>query len=509
VRIPRDKLAPTIAVLIAIFVAAMDISIMSTVMPSIVGQLGGLPLYAWSFAAYLLTSTTTVPLYGKLADTYGRKPMFLAGTALFVLGSLLCGLATSMEQLIAFRAVQGLGAGGILPITITIAGDLFLMEQRAKIQGIISGVWGIAAILGPLAGSLIVSQTTWRWVFWINVPIGFVTTAVLVATFHERPVSRRHQLDWLGAALLMAGIAALLLALVEGGQTGFATPLVLGLLGTAAVLLALFTAVELRAPEPVLPFELLRHRVLGLSSLEGFVLGACVYSASSYLPLFVQGAQMGGPREVAWVAAAISVAWTGGSLLGSRVLLKMGYRSAAMVGMGIISAGGLLLMALRVDTPLSVVAVAGLVLGVGLGVCSTAFTVVVQTAVGWEQRGVATATQQFFRAIGGTLWVSVQGAALSATVAAGLVSAGMQMGNGEVVRMSDLNTMLEPSARLALSEEQIRLLAQVLEAGLHQVFVLLLAIALVGLGLAWLLPRGRLGSAEEAAPAPVVRLTNR
>jgi EmrB/QacA subfamily drug resistance transporter len=508
-KIPRDRLAPTIAVLIAIFVAAMDISIMSTVMPSIVGQLGGLPLYAWSFAAYLLTSTTTVPLYGKLADTYGRKPMFLAGTSLFVVGSLLCGLATSMEQLIAFRAVQGLGAGGILPITITIAGDLFPMEQRAKIQGVISGVWGIAAILGPLAGSLIVSQTTWRWVFWINVPIGFLTMTVLLITFHEQPVSRRHQLDWLGAALLMAGIAALLLALVEGGQSGFTTPLVLGLLGAAAVLLALFTAVELRAPEPVVPFDLLRDRVLGLASLEGFVLGACIYSASSYLPLFVQGAQMGGPREVAWVSAAISVAWTGGSLLGSGVLLRMGFRSAALLGMGVISAGGLLLVGLGLETPLTVVATAGLVLGVGLGVCSTAFIVVVQTAVGWEQRGVATATQQFFRAIGGTLWVSIQGAALSATAAAGLASAGMQVGSGDVVRMSDLNTMLEPSARLALSETQIRLLAQVLEAGLHQVFVLLLAIAVVGLGLAWFLPRGRIPSREETAPAQPARLTNR
>jgi hypothetical protein len=239
------------------------------------------------------------------------------------------------------------------------------------------------------------------------------------------------------------------------------------------------------------------------------VLGACVYSASSYLPLFVQGAQMGGPREVALVSAAISVAWTGGSLIGSGVLLRMGFRSAAVLGMGVISAGGLLLVGLGVDTPLTVVALAGLVLGVGLGVCSTAFIVVVQTAVGWEQRGVATATQQFFRAIGGTLWVSVQGAALSATAAAGLASAGMQMGSGEVVRMSDLNTMLEPSARLALTAEQTRLLAQVLDAGLHQVFVLLLAIALVGLGLAWFLPRGRIASHEETAPAQRAHLTNR
>src|ERR687886_872524 len=219
-RIPREKLAPTIAVLVAIFVAAMDISIMSTVMPSIVGQLGGLPLYSWTIAAYLLTSTTTVPLYGKLADTFGRKPMFVVGTGLFVVGSLLCGLASSMEQLIAFRALQGLGAGGILPITITIAGDLFQGEDRARIQGLISSVWGVAAILGPLVGSFIVLQTTWRWAFWLNVPVGFVTTIVVARTFHERPVAARHQLDWLGAALLMASVASLLLALGDRGQGG-------------------------------------------------------------------------------------------------------------------------------------------------------------------------------------------------------------------------------------------------------------------------------------------------
>src|SRR5581483_3938305 len=351
-KIPREKLAPTIAVLVSIFVAAMDISIMSTVMQSIVGQLGGLPLYSWTIAAYLLTSTTTVPLYGKLADTYGRKPMFITGTGLFVVGSLLCGLSGSIEQLIVFRALQGLGAGGILPITITIAGDLFQGPDRARIQGLISSVWGLAAILGPLAGSFIVLHATWHWAFWINVPIGFLTISVLARTFHERPVATRHQLDWLGAALLMAGVAALLLALGDHGQGAVSRETVVGLLVAAAVLLALFAVVELRTAEPVVPFSLLRDRVLGLASLGGFVLGACIYSASTYLPLFVQGAQARGPADVAWVSAAISVAWTGGSLIGSRVLVRVGFRAAALLGMGVISAGAALLLGLGRDTPL-------------------------------------------------------------------------------------------------------------------------------------------------------------
>jgi len=499
-RIPREKLAPTIAVLVSIFVAAMDISIMSTVMPSVVGQLGGLPLYSWTIAAYLLTSTTTVPLYGKLADGYGRKPMFIVGTSLFVVGSLLSGLSGTIEQLILFRALQGLGAGGILPITITIAGDLFQGEERAKIQGLISSVWGLAAILGPLAGSFIVLHATWQWAFWLNVPVGFVTTSALARTFHERPVATRHQLDWLGAVLLMASVASLLLALGDRGQAGLSNQASAALLAASAVLLALFALVELRAAEPVVPFSLLRDRVMGLAMLGGFVLGACIYSATTYLPLFVQGAQERGPADVAWVSAAISVAWTGGSILGSRVLMRLGFRVAALLGMSVISLGGVLLLGLGRDTPLWMVAAAGSVLGVGLGTSSTSFIVVVQTAVGWEQRGIATATQQFFRAIGGTVWLSVQGAALTATAAAGLAAVDAAGNLGISVHIDDLNTMLEPAARAALAPEEARVLAQVLGQGMHQVFVLYLAIALAGLAIVWFVPRGRLG---ERGGAPV------
>src|SRR5579884_1988382 len=479
-------LAPTIAMLVSIFVAAMDVAIMSTVMPTVVGQLGGLPLYSWSFAAYLLTSTTTLPLYGKLADLYGRKPIFLLGMGLFVLGSFLAGAAASMEQLIVFRAVQGLGAGGTLPIAITIAGDLFPLEQRAKIQGVISSVWGVAAVLGPLIGSAIVAQTSWRWVFWINLPIGLLTAAVLAATLHERVQRRPHQIDYLGAALLTAGITALLLALVEGGQSGFYTPVVGGLLVVAALLLALFVENERRAPEPMVPLSLLRQRLLGLTSLCGLVLGGCIYSASTYVPLFVQGVLGGSPREVAWASATISVAWTLGSLLGSRSLISLG-------------AG--LLVRLTSASQLSEVLTAGALLGLGLGVSATAFIVVVQTAVGWDQRGIATATHQFFRSIGGTIWVSVQGAALSATTAAGLAAAGLQLPGGRALQLGELSTVLEPASRALLQPHAARQLAEVLGAGLHQVFLLYLVLALAGLLGAGFLPAGRMAELAQSKEA--------
>jgi hypothetical protein len=275
-----------------------------------------------------------------------------------------------MEQLIVFRALQGLGAGGLLPIAITIAGDLYQGEERARIQGYISAVWGLAAILGPLVGSVIVARASWPWVFWINLPIGATTAAILGLTLRERPQARAVQIDYLGAALLTAGIAALLLGLMDSGQTGLA----------------------------------------------------------------------------------------------------------------LVSAGGAGLVLLHVHTPLPLVMAVGALLGLGLGVTSTTFIVVVQTAVGWEQRGVATALQQFCRAIGGTLWVSVQGAALSAAVAHALEEAGMG------ARLPAVNAVLEPGLRAALPPEELRALAGLLQGGLHQVFVLYLLLALAGLAIVAFLP---------------------
>jgi EmrB/QacA subfamily drug resistance transporter len=486
-QVRASVVAPTIALFLATFVAAMDVSIIATALPTVVGELGGLPLFGWAVAAYLLTSTVSMPLYGSVADRYGRRPVTIAALGLFLLGSLLGGFANSMPELIAFRALQGLGGGGILTLTATIAGDLYPLEQRARVEGIISGIWGLAAIVGPLIGSIIVSQTSWRWVFWINPPLALVAAAILAVAFHERDVARRRHTDYLGAVLLTAGLTTLLLALVQGGREGFAGPLVLGLLAAAAVLLALFGALERRVPDPVVPLRLLRQRVLGLTSLGGLVLGACTYGATFYLPLFVQGAQGGTARDAGLATATISVGWTVGSLLGGRALLELGLQSAALLGLGLLSLGGTLLALLGSATPLAVVAVSGLVLGLGLGIAATVFIVAVQSASAWEERGEATALQELARSIGGTVWVSAQGAVLGAVAGAALATASVQVPAGSS-RLDALNAMLAPGARATLAPEQARVLVGALEAGLHQGFVLLLAIALVGLGIVGFLP---------------------
>jgi MFS family permease len=497
-RVPAGKLAPTLALLTSVFVTALNLSSTATALPSIVGELGGLSLYSWTTAAYLLTSTTAAPLYGKLADLYGRKPLFFWGTALFVLGSALCGLATSIEQLILCRALQGLGAAGIFPITLTIAGDLFALEDRAKFAGVQSTVWAVGAVAGPAIASALVSQASWRWVFWVNVPIAVLAALVLAVTFQDRPTVRRHRLDYLGAVLFTAGVAALLYALVEGGQWGFGARHVGGMLVAAALLLAATAWVEAHAPEPVIPLNLVSDRFVGLVNLAGFALGAAMQGHILYLPLFIQGAQGGPPSHIALVSGTMTVFWAVGSLLGSRLVIARGFRAAGLVGMSIVCVGGLLLTRLTLDTPLAAIVAIGVVIAVGMGACSGTFVVATQTAVGREQRGAATGAHQFCRSIGGTIWVSLQGAALGAVMAGTLASAAVAGAEGSG-RFGRLTLLLDPAVRASLPPDQARALAELLASGLHLVFLLYLAIALVGLVAVALLPRRALAEQVVAA----------
>ncbi|HZS02779.1 MAG TPA: MDR family MFS transporter [Chloroflexota bacterium] len=499
-KLPPGRLAPTAALLITALVSAMDVTIVATVMPTIVGELGGLALYSWVIAGYLLTSTTTVPIYGRLADLRGRKPLFLVAMSVFLFGSVLCALAPRMELLIVARAVQGLGAGGLMTLVATLAGDLFPGEDRPKIQGLISTVWGLAAIVGPLAGSLIVSHASWRWVFWINLPVGLLAAGVLAVTVHERVERHRQTIDYAGAALLTLGVGALLLGLVEGGQRGFGAATVWAWFGASATLLAALAWVEARAPAPVVPYTLLRRRLLGLASVAAATLGACVISTSTYLPLLVQGAQGGTPQEVAWVTGAVSLAWTFGSIGVGRALGRCGYRGAALGGMALLSGGGVALALLGLATPLPLVVGAGAIVGLGMGVTWTTLIVMVQSAVDWAQRGAVTATLQFFQSIGGTLWVSVQGAVLSAAISAGLHAAGAGPESGaDIVGRGPaaLNAMLDPATRAAMPPDEAQLLADVLVGGLHQVFLLYLGAALLGLLVVALLPSPASQAASE------------
>src|SRR5438132_1247271 len=323
-----DRRLITLALFVATFLVALDTSVIATAMPTVIGQIGGIQLYAWVFSAYLLTSTVTVPIYGKLADLFGRKPVFLASVAPFLVGSMLCGQAQSMEQLIAFRLLQGLGAGGVLPITQTILGDVFPLEERARITGLFSTVWGVSGLLGPAIGGFLTEHVSWRWVFYVNFPLCILSIVLLSRFFHERLQPRRHSIDVLGAVTLSGAVALLLVGL----QSTDDLPRQLLLYGIAAILVPVFVWQERRAPEPLVPLWLFGRRAIGISTLGGVLLGFDLFGQSTFLPPFVQGVMGATPTLSGFVLAGSSIGWPIASAVGGRLLLRWGFRGPCVLG---------------------------------------------------------------------------------------------------------------------------------------------------------------------------------
>ncbi len=488
----RRQTAPVVAsLMLTLSLAALDATIVGTALPTIVADLGGVSLYSWLITAYLITSTTTVPLYGRIADMVGRKPVLIFGIIIFLVGSALCGLAQSMVQLILFRAVQGLGAGAIQPITFTIVGDLFPVEQRARVQGFFGGVWGTASIVGPSLGGLIIAVASWHWVFYINIPIGLAALLMLGRTYHEQVVRQRHAVDFLGAALLTAGINALLLGL-ENAQYPVLYLVALGLLGG-------FVLVETRTPEPIVPLGLLAKPLIATGYLVSILSGAVQFGTTGFIPLFVQGALGGSPLSVGAVLAPMSIGWPVGSITAGRLILRLGYRPVLLGGLMATTLGTAALQLLRPGTPLPLVMADVALVGLGMGLTSTPVLISIQNAVGWQQRGVATALNQFSRTIGGSLGVALMGALLNLQLEARL--AGQLLGTGAdptaVVR-----NLLDPATR-SLYAGQLGTLQEVLAEALHTVFLLPLAITGLALVLGLMaFPTGSVRDHMASRPAP-------
>jgi EmrB/QacA subfamily drug resistance transporter len=489
------KIIITIALMLGMSLAALDTTIVGTAMPSIVGKLGGITLYSWVFSIYLLTSTTTVPIYGKLADLYGRKPLFLFGTTLFLIGSAASGAAQSMEQLIIFRAIQGLGAGAVLPIVLTIIGDIFALEERARVQGLFSGVWGIASIVGPFVGGLIVDHFSWRWVFFINIPFGLVSMLLLIFTLKETVERRKHHLDYLGTLTLTGSVVALLFALLQGGTTwAWSSFQSIGLFVATLVLLVLFIRTEQRAEEPILPLDLFKSRIIAVSSIGGVVLGVLMFGITSYVPLFVQGVKGGTATSAGITLGPLLLAWPIAASISGRIAIRYGYRLTAVLGMLLAVMGVAMTMLFNVQTTISFIIVAMVFIGAGLGLASTVFILSVQNAVPWNLRGVATATTQFVRTMGGTVGVAIMGTILNAQMALRFAPIFAQF--TDVARrlpegIAPANVLLTPDLRASLPPAFLLQLQNALAQSLFWVYGLTLVIAFVGLGTMFLLPGGR------------------
>ena len=459
----------------ATFMAAVESTIVATAMPTIVAKLGGFSLFSWVFAIYLLTQAVSIPIYGRLADIYGRKTVFYAGAGLFLIGSTLCGLSRSMMWLIVFRAVQGLGAGGVQPIAMTICGDIYTPSERARVQGLISSIFGVAAVVGPSLGAYLVEHAAWQVVFWINLPIGVAAIAMIAVFLQENIRPRKHRIDYLGSLLMTICGGAFMLALIQSkdlGSTGIAVIVAVGVLSLIALVLH-----ETRTPEPILALELLRDRVILIGGVSGGLVGAVMMGVSAFLPAYVQGAMGRSATAAGLVLGAMSVTWALSSLLGGRLMLRTSYRLAAVLGTLALMAGCGVLVALTPYRGVPWATAGSLVIGVGMGLCNTAFIVSVQAAVAWNKRGAATSWCLFLRFVGQAIGAASFGAVLNATVSQRLPNARHLM-----------DRLLDPVLRQSLQPDQRTELVGLIAAGLHNAYFLGCVFAAVAFVLVIFLP---------------------
>ncbi len=461
------------ACMMATFTAAVESTIVATALPTIAVELQGAGLTSWVFSTYLLMQAVTIPIYGRLADLYGRKKIFLVGAAIFFIGSALCGLATDIPGLIAFRAIQGCGAGCVQPIAYTIIGDIYRPVERARIQGMLSGVFGVAAIAGPSLGTLLVPQLTWQLVFWINLPIVGAAMAMLVAFLHENITPRRQPIDVVGAILLMAGIAGVIFAADRWGHIGAAFALGSFVAGIAALIA--FARHEVRTSAPMVPRALWRNRVVVVGSLGAFAVGGAIMSVIASLPSYVQ-AVMGGTTATAGLLLGIMViVWTFGSIGSGWLMVHISYRMTAYTGACGIIAGALLLAMLNPQSSVADVVVGVSILGIGLGFCNTTWIVCVQTGVSYHERGSATSAVMFMRFLGQALGAAVGGIILSSSLRSLLPSVPDPLGR-----------LLDHPSTIAIIERAD--LAQAASHAFHSVFLLTACMGLVALTLTLRLP---------------------
>lgn len=482
------------AMMLSLFMASIESTVVATAMPTIVAQLGGLEIYAWVFSAFMLTSTTMVPIFGKLSDIYGRRTIYLVAMTLFLVGSVLCALAQDMTQLIFFRALQGLGAGGLQPLAFTIIGDIFSFEQRARVQGLFSGMWGLSSIIGPLIGGFLVDQVSWHWVFWLNLPFGFLAAGLMIWAW--RDVTPRHpgSIDFVGAGLLSACIIIFMFALSQLNAGSNFSSTALGMLFALAFgLLIVLIWVERRVEHPILPIPLFRERLFSVAIGHGFLSGFALFGTASFIPFFVESVLGTSATQAGATLTPQLLAWVAGSIIGTRLLLRFAYRSLVMVGMTLLVIGAaIMVIFVSASSPQWVIMLCGGLMGLGMGLSVPAFLIAVQSSVPRQSLGTATATVQFSRSIGGAIGVSVMGVILASRMASAFVARGLDP------QAVSLDALIESSATIPI--EMLTTVRESLAFAMQGVFFATLVAACLAWIVAMLAPPARLG---ERTPAPV------
>ena len=481
------------SVMLAMFMGAIEATIVSTAMPAIVGDLGGFSLYSWVFSAYLLMNSVTVLIYGKLSDIFGRKPILIIGIIIFLIGSILCGFAGTMTMLIIFRLIQGFVAGAVMPIATTIVGDIYTKEERAKIQGYLSSVWGISAIMGPAIGGLLVEYVSWHYVFWINIPLGILAIVGVVKFLHEDIEKKKPQIDYLGAVLLTSAISSLMIVLVEGGTNwAWSSPNTISLLVVSFISFFLFVLQERRAPEPMMPFNIWKERSILIANIASLTTGMILIGISSFLPAFVQGVMERSPIVAGFTLTTMSIGWPIASWSAGRLLLKIGFRSTSIIGGVSLILGSIVFATLSPEAGPLWAACGSFLIGVGMGLILTTFIVSIQSTVSWHQRGIATAANMFMRNLGNTIGAALLGGILNNRIMHYFHEKGEA---AKTLTIDSTNILLNEEERNLLSKGVKTILQDGLTFSLQSVYFTVLIFAVVSFILIMLLPKKDSGSA--------------
>lgn len=490
--VKRTKIKWVVAgLLLGIFVGALDQTIVATAMPTIMTELGGYEFYVWVFSSYMIATVIATPIFGKLSDIYGRKRFFQLGLFIFLLGSVLCGVAGTMTELVIYRAIQGIGGGALMPIAFAVIFDIFPPEKRGKMNGLFGAVFGLSSVLGPSLGAYITDYIDWRWVFYINVPIGIVAITLIHLGYHEAKSTRKQRIDWAGATTLVAGILAFMFAIELGGAGtyGWGSPQIIGLFALFAVCFALFLIVERRVQDPIVELKLFKSRLFTASQAIGFLYGILMVSGATYIPLFIQGVYGESASAAGLTLTPMMLAVVASSMIGGPLVNRLSYRSIMLGSTIILTVAMVLLGTLTVDTPRWVVTMYMTLVGFGIGVNFVVLNLSVLHGLPGQYKGTAISLIAFFRTIGSALGVTVLGVIQKASYKSGLEEA--FPGSPMVERFADPRALVMPEARAAIPADVLHSAAGALAGSISFLFWISVLIPLVGFVFVFLLGNAR------------------